>query len=151
MNAEGPAPAGAGSASRLDNLTLSRKEGFRRLAEAPRRVRPEILTPRQLGALSTRARTDYDKRCRIWHANIGPIRTPQLKALQQNLWDIVDSNAQDGDKAKGAIAVDAFPGLGKTTAVLNCPAAGRAVRWPSTHGSPGAGPRTRRGRRRPAG
>ena len=34
------------------------------------------------------------------------------------MWDIVDSNAQDGDKVKGAIAVDAFPGLGKTTAVL---------------------------------
>ena len=28
------------------------------------------------------------------------------------------ANAQDGDKAKGAIAIDAFPGLGKTTAVL---------------------------------
>lgn len=32
-----------------------------------------------------------------------------------DLWDIVDSNVQDGDKAKGAVAVDAFPGLGKTT------------------------------------
>jgi len=30
----------------------------------------------------------------------------------------VDSNAQDGDKAKGAVAIDAFPGLGKTTSVL---------------------------------
>ena len=30
----------------------------------------------------------------------------------------MDSNAHDGDKAKGAIALDAFPGLGKTTAVL---------------------------------
>ncbi|MEV5981425.1 TniB family NTP-binding protein [Streptomyces sp. NPDC052114] len=34
------------------------------------------------------------------------------------MWDIVDSNQQDGDKAKGAVALDAFPGLGKTTAVL---------------------------------
>src|SRR5713226_3189183 len=34
------------------------------------------------------------------------------------MWDIIDSNAQDGDKVKGAIAVDAFPGLGKTTAVM---------------------------------
>jgi hypothetical protein len=38
--------------------------------------------------------------------------------LHEDLWDIVDSNAQDGDKAKGAVAIDAFPGLGKTTAVL---------------------------------
>jgi hypothetical protein len=41
-----------------------------------------------------------------------------LAELHEDLWDIVDSNVQDGDKAKGAIAIDAFPGLGKTTAVL---------------------------------
>lgn len=34
------------------------------------------------------------------------------------MWDIIDSNAEDGDKVKGAIAIGAFPGLGKTTAVL---------------------------------
>ncbi len=55
----------------------------------------------------------------MWHANIGPLATPQLKALQEDLWDIITSNQQDGDKAKGAVAVDAHPGLGKTTAVLN--------------------------------
>ncbi|MCZ4095252.1 ATP-binding protein [Streptomyces sp. H39-C1] len=55
----------------------------------------------------------------MWHANLGPIKTPQLESLQEDLWDIVDSSLQDGDKAKGAVAIDAFPGLGKTTAVLN--------------------------------
>ena len=53
-----------------------------------------------------------------WHANLGPIKTPQMAALHEDLWDIVDSNCQDGDKAKGAVAIDAFPGLGKTTSVL---------------------------------
>lgn len=38
--------------------------------------------------------------------------------MHEELWDIVDSNVQDGDKAKGAVAIDAFPGIGKTTAVL---------------------------------
>ncbi|MGW5939676.1 ATP-binding protein [Streptomyces celluloflavus] len=104
---------------KLDNLTLSRKEGFRRVAEAPPRRQPDLLTRAQLRALSPAARKSYDKLRRIWHANLGPIKTPQLKALQEDLWDIVDSNLQDGDKPKGAIAVDAFPGLGKTTAVLN--------------------------------
>ncbi|MEY9997123.1 hypothetical protein ABIE67_009155 [Streptomyces sp. V4I8] len=64
------------------------------------------------------ARADYERDRRIWHANLGPIRTPQLFCLHEDLWDIVDSNQQDGDKAKGAVAIDAFPGLGKTTAVL---------------------------------
>jgi hypothetical protein len=41
-----------------------------------------------------------------------------MTALHEDLWDIVESNEQDGDKVKGGIAVDAFPGLGKTTAVL---------------------------------
>lgn len=104
---------------KLDNLTLSRKEGFQTLAGAPPRPQPDLLTVKQLAALGEAARLDYEMRRSIWHANLGPIRTPQLEALQEDLWDIVDSNVQDGDKAKGAIAVDAFPGLGKTTAVLN--------------------------------
>ncbi|OON82083.1 TniB family NTP-binding protein [Streptomyces tsukubensis] len=113
---EGTSPLGR---PLLDNLTLSRKEGFRQLAEAPRRIQPDKLTVKELAALSKPARAVYDRQRRDWHANLGPIRTPQLIALQEDLWDIVDSNLQDGDKAKGAVAVDAFPGLGKTTAVLH--------------------------------
>ncbi|MFB7552491.1 TniB family NTP-binding protein [Streptomyces sp. NPDC056154] len=103
----------------LDNLTLSRKEGLKALAEAPKRQPPELLTVRQKADLSEPARLEYEKHRSIWHANLGPIKTPQLTALNEDLWDIVDSNQQDGDKAKGAVAVDAFPGLGKTTAVLD--------------------------------
>ncbi len=103
---------------RLDNLTLARKEGWRRFVNSPARIAPEPLTQAELGALGEEAVEDYNRRRREWHANLGPIKTPQLAALHEDLWDIVDSNAQDGDKAKGAVAVDAFPGLGKTTSVL---------------------------------
>ncbi|MFD0348391.1 ATP-binding protein [Kitasatospora aburaviensis] len=102
----------------LGNLALSRKEDFKAFAEAPRRVQPETLARAGLGSLSPKARAEYDRLRREWHANLGPIKTPQLSELHEDLWDIVDSNAQDGDKAKGAVAVDAFPGLGKTTSVL---------------------------------
>ncbi|WP_059014625.1 TniB family NTP-binding protein [Mycobacterium sp. M26] len=105
--------------AQLDNLTLSRKEGWREFVTAAPRVQPELLTRRALNTLSEKAREDYDARRRKWHANIGPIKTPQLAALHDDLWDIVDSNDQDGDKAKGAVAIDAYPGLGKTTAVLD--------------------------------
>ncbi|MER8008591.1 AAA family ATPase [Streptomyces sp. NPDC094149] len=104
--------------SRLDHLTLSRKEGFGRLAEAPRRKRPERLSRRQLKQLGTKALAEYNRDRRKWHANLGPLSTPQMKALHEDLWDIFDSNDQDSDKVKGGIALDAFPGLGKTTAVL---------------------------------
>jgi hypothetical protein len=104
--------------SKLDHLTLSRKEGFKRMAETPARPQPELLTRSQLSKLGDDALEEYNKSRRKHHANLGPLQTPQMTALHEDLWDIVDSNEQDGDKVKGGIAVDAFPGLGKTTAVL---------------------------------
>lgn len=104
---------------RLDNLTLARKEGWQRFVNTAARIPPEPLTRKELGKLSEEAYDDYNRQRREWHANLGPIKTPQLAALHEDLWDIVDSNVQDGDKAKGAVAIDAFPGLGKTTSVLD--------------------------------
>ncbi|MFE2033866.1 TniQ family protein [Streptomyces scopuliridis] len=104
--------------SRLDHLTLSRKEGFARLADAPRRIRPELLSHRELKELSEEAAAEYNRARRQWHANLGPLGTPQMNDLHEDLWDIFNSNDQDSDKVKGGIALDAFPGLGKTTAVL---------------------------------
>ena len=104
---------------KLDNLTLAWKEGWLAFVTAPKRVQPDGLSRNTLTALSGEARSGYNKSRREWHANLGPIRTPAFASVQEDLWDIVDSNLQDGDKAKGAVALDAFPGLGKTTAVLD--------------------------------
>jgi hypothetical protein len=100
----------------LDNLTLSRKEGWRDYVEAPKRVRPEELSRRQIRRLSEEAADNYSQRRADWHNNIGPLRTPQLAALHEDLWDIMDSSTQDGNHAKGAVALDGYPGLGKTWA-----------------------------------
>ncbi|MEU0877495.1 TniB family NTP-binding protein [Lentzea sp. NPDC005914] len=108
----------ADSHAGLDNLTLARKEGWRSFVTTPARSQPEPLSAKELRRLGEGALAGYNKQRRIWHANLGPLKTPQLTELHEDLWDIVDSNVQDGDKAKGAIAIDAFPGLGKTTAVL---------------------------------
>ncbi|MFD3848003.1 AAA family ATPase [Streptomyces microflavus] len=116
MNSEGTWTPG--DSHRLDALTLSRKEGWAAFAEAAPRTQPELLPCGEYMALGERAKAQYDQARRIWHANLGPLRTPQLAELHEDLWDILDSNQQDGDQAKGAVAVDAFPGLGKTTAVL---------------------------------
>lgn len=113
----GRVPTAQGDA-RLDNLSLARKEGWRAFVEAPARLQPEPMTMKEIRGLGDDALADYNRRRRVWHANLGPIKTPQLAELHEDLWDIVDSNAQDGDKAKGAVAIDAFPGLGKTTSVL---------------------------------
>ena len=94
----------------LDNLTLARKEGWAAFVNAAPRRRPESLTRSAISALGDAAANEYNLRRREWHANLGPLKTPQLVALHEDLWDILDSNLQDGDKAKSAVAIDAFPG-----------------------------------------
>lgn len=111
------APSRRPAAPHLDNLTLSRKEGWKACTEAPKRIAPELLTKGQIRRLSEAAADIYKQRREDWHNNLGPLKTPQLAALHEDLWDILDSNAQDGDHAKGAIALDGYPGLGKSTAV----------------------------------
>jgi hypothetical protein len=100
----------------LDNLTLSRKEGWRDFVGAPKREPPELLPTRQIRRLTDAAADIYNQQRANWHNNIGPLKTPQLAALHDDLWDIIDANCQDGNRAKGAVAIDGYPGLGKTCA-----------------------------------
>lgn len=74
----------------LDNLTLARNKGFFAFAEAPVLTRPEQLTRAGIKALGEAALIDYNAQRRTWHANLGPLRTPQLAELHEQLWDIVD-------------------------------------------------------------
>lgn len=105
------------AAPSLDNLTLSRKEGWRDYVNAPKRIRPETLSKAQIRHLSDAAADIYNQRRGQWHNNIGLLKTPQLAALHEDLWVIMDGSTQDGNHAKGAVALDGYPGLGKTCAV----------------------------------
>jgi hypothetical protein len=100
------------------HYTLTRLQGWLTMVNAPRRIQPQTLTRNEIKALSKTARQAYDEARLVWHANLGPIHTPQLKALHDGLAEIVDANRQDGDRNRPAALVDAYPGLGKTTAVL---------------------------------
>jgi hypothetical protein len=100
----------------LDNLTLARKEGWHDYVESPKRVSPELLSKREIRRLNGAAADIYNRRRADWHNNLGPFKTPQLAAVHDALWDIMDSNAQDGHRAKGAVAIDGYPGLGKSCA-----------------------------------
>ncbi|MEV7304334.1 TniB family NTP-binding protein [Streptomyces clavifer] len=96
-------------------FSLSRKEGWRRFADAPPRQRPETLTRAQLAALGEAAAEDYNDSRHDWHANFGIVQTPQLAGIHDELEQIVASNRQDGDRIRSAAVIDALPGLGKTT------------------------------------
>lgn len=95
----------------------TRLPGWLQEVNGPNRVRPEHHTMTQLAAMSPRALLMHNDDRAVWHANIGPIDTPQLLSLHDELSEIVDSNRQDGDKTKPAALLDAYPGLGKSTAV----------------------------------
>ena len=94
------------------------KAGWFAMADAPPRTRPPALSAEQMAALPTIERRRYDHARAVWHANLGPIRTPQVDAVFEALEEICGSNRQDGDKVRPAAVLDALPGLGKTTAAL---------------------------------
>jgi hypothetical protein len=95
--------------------TLSTRSGWDEFVNAPPRQRPDLLSAVQIRKLPEAARLEYEERRSVWHANIGPLRTPQMRAVHEHLDDIVEANRQDGDKVKGAAVIDAYPGLGKST------------------------------------
>jgi len=95
----------------------TRLRGWLEFVSGPDRARPEALSAVQIAALPDRELVRYNDQRAVWHANIGPIKTPQLLELHDDLAEIVESNRHDGDKAKPAALVDAYPGLGKSTAV----------------------------------
>jgi hypothetical protein len=95
--------------------TLSARAGWEAFVTAPPRQRPGPLSPAQIRELPEQARLEYEERRPVWHASIGPLRTPQMRAVHEHLDDITEANRQDGDKVKGAAVIDAYPGLGKST------------------------------------
>jgi hypothetical protein len=101
------------------HYSKTRPSGWLEMVDAPARTRPRVLSRAELAGLSKAQRLAYNDARAVWHANLGPIRTPQLLALHDGLAEIVESNRQDGDKNKPAALIDAYPGLGKTTAVLD--------------------------------
>ncbi|MBW3615735.1 MAG: ATP-binding protein [Actinobacteria bacterium] len=94
---------------------MSLKEGWFARVEAPARPRPATLTKAAMAQLSGGDRLRYEEERSVWHANLGPVLTPQMDTVIAELDEIIESNRQDGDKVKSSALLDAYPGLGKTT------------------------------------
>ncbi|MEU4360354.1 ATP-binding protein [Promicromonospora sp. NPDC023987] len=97
---------------------LSTKAGWFAMVDVAPRERPVTRCLEEIEAMGAGERRRYDHDRGVWHANLGPIRTPALDAVFDGLDEIVGSNLQDGDKVKPAAVLDALPGLGKTTAAV---------------------------------
>jgi AAA domain len=102
-------------AARYD-LKPGQPDGWRNFVQAPKRVPPEELSKPQIRRLTDAAADIYNQRSADWHNNLGSFKTPQLVAVHEELWVIMDSSTQDGNRAKGAVAIDGYPGVGKTCA-----------------------------------
>jgi len=100
------------------DYTLSRKAGWFARAEMPRRSKPDVLTRAERDALDPTGRRRYDDARAVWHANLGPIITPQMQGVFDDLDEIVAANRQDGDRVRSSAVLSANPGLGKTTAAV---------------------------------
>jgi AAA domain len=96
--------------------SLSTKGGWFAMASAPPRIRPPMHSLDEIAAMSRVARSRYNQARALWHANLGPIRTPGIDTVFDALDEICGANRQDGGKVKPAAVLDALPGLGKTTA-----------------------------------
>lgn len=94
------------------------KDGWFALAEATARTRPPATGIDELAAMPRTQRLRHNAVRALWHANLGPIRTPGVDAVFAALDEIVGSNRHDGDKVKPAAVLDALPGLGKTTTAM---------------------------------
>jgi hypothetical protein len=97
------------------DYTLSRQAGWFERVQSPARTAPARYTRAELDALDGVERRRYDEQRAVWHANLGPIVTPQMQTLFGELDEIVGSNRQDGDRVRGAAVLSALPGLGKST------------------------------------
>jgi hypothetical protein len=97
---------------------LSTKDGWFQMADAPARTRPARLDREQLAALPAPERARYNAARAVWHANLGPLRTPQIDAVFDTLEELCGSNRHDGEKVKPSAVLDALPGLGKSTAAI---------------------------------
>lgn len=77
-----------------------------------------MLTSQQIRALSAKALDEYNQERSVWHANLPTIKTAQVLELHEDVYDIIKSNQQDGERAKGAVAIEGPAGVGKSIAAI---------------------------------
>lgn len=93
---------------------LSKYEGWRDFAEGEPDPEPDLLTKKQIRALSDAARFEYNRARGSYHGNI-LVRTREVDIAMEHLADQVESAMQGPDRVKGASAIDAAPSVGKST------------------------------------
>src|SRR6266545_5178283 len=104
QNPQPPASMPASMGVEIDerDWSLSTKDGWFQMASAPPRTRPPRHSPDEIAGMSRLQRSRYNQARALWHANLGPIRTPGIDLVFDALDEILGANRQDGGKVKPA-------------------------------------------------
>lgn len=94
---------------------LARKAGWDAFVCAGPREPLPVLTRAQMGQLAQDELADYTEARMVWNANLPTIRTQQMDGAYRIIDQVMASGRRDGDRLRGAVVIDAAPGLGKTT------------------------------------
>ena len=94
---------------------------------APPRQRPDLLTAAQIRRLPGQARAEYQEQRSVWHANPGPLRTPQMRTVHEHLDDIVEANRQDGTRSRAPPCCTAGPAAPTRKSPPGSPQMGQAA------------------------
>ena len=97
----------------------SRREGWRRFVDEPPRTRPVRRSRQQLDETGEQDKADYDETRHDWHANLPIVKTTEYQRVYRAIHRIIDSSRQDSDRLAPCPALDALPGLGKSTILNN--------------------------------
>lgn len=96
-------------------FVLSRKAAWDAFVNTAARPPFTVLSRAEIARLGEEERADYDEARMVWHANLPTIRTQQLAQAYSVIDQVMASARRDGDRLRGAVAIDAAPNLGKTT------------------------------------
>lgn len=94
---------------------MSRKAGWDAFVNAAARPSFDALSRDDMARLSGDELEDYNEARAVWHANPPTIRTQQMAAGYEIIDEVMASTYRDADRLRGAVVIDAEPGLGKTT------------------------------------
>lgn len=97
------------------NFNMSTKEGWIDFVNTG--VRPDFRTLPldEMRGLGEDELEDYNQARNVWNSNPATVKTPQLKHAHELIDQVMASSHRDGNSVRGSVALDALPGLGKTT------------------------------------
>lgn len=104
------------SAAPATGLTLTTKHEWRAFVAAGRSARPPMPSVAGYRAMASSKRRRFNEARRSHHAAFGPVETPQMRRIYDDLLEVVETNLRNGRPgARKGRVLDGLGGAGKTT------------------------------------